>query len=147
MLIKLLGHVDVSNGVAGDTFTYWNEAETLILRGGMEYNDSVYNVPKTGLYYVYAQVEIRPTSNHSSCGYAVTKFTSDSLPLTILETKIAPNEGGEQIALYVGSVVSLVEGDEVYLIAIPECRFNFLPSLSFFGLFQLVEGQTVRELN
>ena len=132
---------------AGDFFVNWNIDEDhltfpLTLNGGMEFVNSSYKVPKIGIYYIYAQLEI--TSGSSFCGFGI-DIASDPLSPgidRIAESKVTPAAtSGGRITLYAGAARRLDRETAVFLDAVQcdGCSYNFLPETSFFGLFFLVE--------
>ena len=110
----------------------------LTLKGGMLFQASAeYKVPKTGIYYLYAQLEITPGS--SPCGFVIQTLVVP-VSLWVVESTITPTESVEKITLYGGAARNLFRGTTVTVRAAGDnCRYNFSPRSSFFGIFFLVE--------
>ena len=106
----------------------------LILKDEMEFVNSSFVVPKTGLYYVYAQLDLKPRRPPQLCLFVI--IVNRDFSASAGETFLT--ESGNENTVYTGAVHSLSEGDIVSVFG-NDCVFGFSPLLSFFGLFFLVE--------
>ena len=109
----------------------------LILKDEMEFVNSSFVVTKTGLYYVYAQFDLKSRSSPQQCLFII--VVNRGFVASAGETFLTASESGNEITtVYTGAVRSLREGDIVSVLD-SDCVFGFHPILSFFGLFFLVE--------
>ena len=91
-----------------------------IIVGNVQHSQSGFTVPKSGIYYVYVQLEIDPVRSQRNCGYELR--TERKIIAAAHYWK--PNPSGYDRVTYTGAAARLNGGDTVSVRMKAACRIT-----------------------
>ena len=118
----------------GATLKTWSSATINI--GNVLYSPSGFTVPKSGIYYVYVQLELDPYQTpHKNCGYEL----RTERKIIAAAHYWRPNPSGKDRVTYTGAAARLSSGDAVSVRIKGTCNLerDFNQESSFLGGFYL----------
>ena len=117
----------------GVTLTTWSSTPSIAI-GNVLSSQSGFTVPKSGIYYVYVQLEIDPSGSQKNCGYEL----RTGRKIIAAAHYWRPNPSGRDRVTYTGAAARLSSGDKVSVRMKGTCLiYRDYDSGSFLGGFYL----------
>eukprot|EP00118_Oscarella_pearsei_P023172 m.273826 g.273826 ORF g.273826 m.273826 type:complete len:267 (+) comp40580_c1_seq2:794-1594(+) len=113
---------------SGTPVPFWSPS---FLEGGMTYRNGELTVPQSGIYYIYAQLWVYPTSSNSGSGFRL--FVNSSPVARIYSGSPARS----QFTQYSGVLWKLQKGDTIKTVIQYMNRYYFGSTSSYFGAWKV----------
>ncbi|XP_062517463.1 collagen alpha-1(IX) chain-like [Corticium candelabrum] len=123
-----------SETVITDWYTGSGQWHSPILRSGMTYSNGYITVPKDGLYYIYAQMQLDPQSQQPWSGFYI-YVNSKAINLV---KQYYPSPTGHQLRTrYSGLLKMLRKGDRLHTEFYRRVYAYMIPQETLFGAFRV----------
>ena len=101
----------------------------------MSYSNGYITVPKTGVYYIYAQLWCDPqqTGDSKWCGFDITINSNSGVARTV-----AVKDKEDDHSMYAGVIRPLQNGSTISVVIVNKEYYEFTAIQSYFGAFMII---------